>query len=128
MNTDIEMTDMEELPEDYQDGHTNWKRMLDTLHQLDTQTEFPKDWLREQKRHIEVYAKVIPQFRMSKYMEDKTYQTLVRRVEENLRVLEEGIKNKQLVLDAYGYFIKDMIQVMKMYWEMKELCDIMGNL
>lgn len=135
MDTDIEMKPveeetmcMDELPEEYQDGAKNWQRLLDTLQDLNQRTEFPKDWAREQRRHIQIYTKVIPMFKMSRMMEDKKFQQLVNRIEQNIRILEEGLRNKQIILDAYGYFVQDLIEAMRMHWEMKNLCDLMCNL
>lgn len=136
MDTDIEMKpveeeepiSMEDLPAEYQDPAKNWKRLKDTLEELNEWTVFPKDWVREQRRHIKVYAKVIPQMKMSKQMEDAKYQQVVQRMEESMRMLEEGLKNKQLVLDAYGYFVKYLIEAMNMYHEMNDLCNLMEGL
>ena len=133
MTDDIEMTDesgfmMEELPEEYQDGVKNFKRLLDTLADLNTRTEYPGDWVREHKRHIKIYSYVIPKLKMTKYMEDPKYQALVRKVEENLRLLEEGLKNKQIILDAYGYFVQDLVELMNMYHQMNDLCDLMAGM
>lgn len=135
MDTDIEMMPAEEkemyiedLPEDYQDPHKNWQRLLDTMRDLNEWTVFPKDWVKQQKRHIRIYSLVIPQMKMSKQMEDRKFQEIVMRMEENLRMLEEGLKNKQLILDAYGYFVENLIEAMTMYHEMNELCNLMEGL
>lgn len=134
MDTDIEMNCeeegfyLEQLPEEYQNAEKNYKRLLETLKDLNTWDVFPKDWIQEQRRHIQIYAQVIPMLKMSKQMEDREYQKLVKKVEENLKVLQEGLQNRQIVLDAYGYFIENLIKALEMYSEMRDLCDLMNGL
>jgi hypothetical protein len=135
MDTDIEMktegeekTYMDELPEEYQNGEKNYERLLETLKDIKTWEVFPKDWIQEQRRHIQIYAQVIPALKMSKQMEDVEYQKIVKKVEDNLRILQEGLQNRQIVLDAYGYFIENLIKALEMYREMRDLCNLMNGL
>ena len=134
MNTDIEMTDVEEnvlaqLPEEYQDPGQNFRRLFETLEELKTWDVFPKDWVREQKQHIRIYCEIIPRLKACRGMEgDTDYARVVKKVEANLRVLEEGLRNKQLVLDAYGYFLEDLIKAVTMFQEMNELCDLVAGM
>jgi len=114
---------------DYSDPYHNYERIEQTLKDLTEGEILTEEWMEEHKRHIEKYAEVIPQFRLSEQMSDERYQKLVEQLEWNLDQVVDGIlRYDKIELNLYEDYIRTFIKVHQLVSEMNDICDMFGNM
>ena len=114
---------------DYSDPYKNYQRLENTLKELSEYEIFSEDWMYEHKKHIEKYAEIIPQFRLSEQMEDEIYQKLVGELEWYLDQVVDGIlKYDKIELNFYEDFIVTFMKIHKKVNELTDICDMFENM